>query len=169
MDTRTFRSENSPSPGSACRAERMPEPGQSMCRADPSTPSGSSANSAAPSRTGPSACRRAGLARGRGFLRIRPATNNSALGGIDAQTLGVVYVFVPSQPSISVRRRSPVAACVSQAVLPKRRFRPPTAGETPAARSLSARGDFCGGLLVLQRYKKQPPSRQERQERQEYT
>ncbi len=47
----------------------------------------------------------------------------------------------------SRRRRSPVAACVSRAVLPKRRFRPPTAGETPAATSLSARGDFCGGLL----------------------
>ena len=50
-------------------------------------------------------------------------------------------------PPLSVRRKSHVAACGSQAVGPKRRFRPPTAGEPPAATAFPSRSHFCGGLL----------------------
>nr|CAI78877.1 hypothetical protein fc90 [uncultured bacterium] len=46
----------------------------------------------------------------------------------------------------AVRRKSHVAACGSQAVGPKRRFRPPTAGEPPAATAFPSRSHFCGGL-----------------------
>ena len=55
---------------------------------------------------------------------------------------------IPSErPTLAVRCRSPVVACVSQAVGPERRFWPATAGETPAATSFLADREFCGGLL----------------------
>ncbi len=50
---------------------------------------------------------------------------------------------------LAVRRRSPVAAGVSPAVGGRKRRFGRTACETPAATSLSARGDFCGGLLEV--------------------
>ena len=48
---------------------------------------------------------------------------------------------------LSVRRKSRVAVCASQAVGSKRRFWAATAGEAPAATSFPVDRDFCGGLL----------------------
>ena len=50
---------------------------------------------------------------------------------------------------LTVRRKSHVAACGSQAVSTKWCFRPPTAGEPPAATSSTARHDFCGGQIKV--------------------
>ena len=52
---------------------------------------------------------------------------------------------------LAVRRKSHVAARASRAEHPKRRFRPITAGDAPAATSFPPRSDFCGGLLHMTR------------------
>ena len=77
----------------------------------------------------------------------RPLPAGGSCSGMIGDPTGPVKLAFDGRYGLAVRRKSPVAACGSQAVGPKRRFQLPTAGEPPAATASSARGDFCGGLL----------------------